>query len=181
MINTDGNIVIFSDKNATKPLWSSNISGNLSTMNLTAKLLDSGNLELTVANGSDGRKRMWQSFDYPTDTILPGMKLGLDKKTGFNRVMTSWKSEDNPAQGEYIMVLEATGIPQFFLRHKNSDTPLWRTGPWNGVTLSGAAILANSLKTAITDFSQLASLFNYTFVDNENEVHYSFHLLEKHI
>lgn len=180
-INADGNIVIFSDKSATKPLWSSNISDKVSTMNPTAKLLDSGNLELTVEEGLNGRKRMWQSFDYPTDTILPGMKLGLDRKTGLNRVMTSWKSEDNPAEGEYIMTLETKGLPQFFLRQKNSDTPIWRAGPWNGVILSGVARLATSLKTAVVDFSQYGSLFNYTYVDNKDEVHNSFHQLENHI
>lgn len=170
-INTDGNIVIFSDKSATKPVWSSNISDNVSTLNPAAKLLDSGNLELTVAIGSNGRKRMWQSFDYPTDTILPGMKLGVDRKTGLNRVMTSWKSEDNPAEGEYIMTLETKGLPQFFLRQKNSDPPIWRAGPWNGVILSGVARLSDSLKTAVVDFSQFGSLFNYTYVDNKDEVY----------
>lgn len=170
-INTDGNIVIFSDKSATKLLWSSNISDNVSTMNPTAKLLDSGNLELTVAEGSHGRKRMWQSFDYPTDTILPGMKLGLDRKTGLNRVMTSWKSKDNPAEGEFIMTLETEGLPQFFLRQKNSDTPIWRAGPWNGVILSGVARLSGNLKTPVVDFSQFASLFNYTYIDTKDEVY----------
>ncbi len=42
----------------------------------SAMLLDSGNFILREQN-SDGstRKNLWQSFDYPTDTLLPGMKL----------------------------------------------------------------------------------------------------------
>ena len=44
---------------------------------------------------------MWQSFDYPCDNFLPGMKLGRNLVTGFERYISSWKSIDDPAQGEY--------------------------------------------------------------------------------
>jgi hypothetical protein len=45
-------------------------------------LLDSGNFILREQN-SDGstRQNLWPSFDYPTDTLLPGMKLGVGLKT----------------------------------------------------------------------------------------------------
>ncbi|KAL0719386.1 hypothetical protein Bca4012_068710 [Brassica carinata] len=53
------------------------LSSTKTTGNTTLNLLDSGNLQLQQMD-SDGsaRKILWQSFDYPTDTLLPGMKLG---------------------------------------------------------------------------------------------------------
>ncbi|XP_039166658.1 G-type lectin S-receptor-like serine/threonine-protein kinase At1g11410 [Eucalyptus grandis] len=67
-----------------------------------------------------------QSFDYPTDTYLPSMKLGLDRRTGLNRFVTSWKSEDDPAPGSCSYRFEPTGYPQYFL-YKGQD-PYWRGG-----------------------------------------------------
>ncbi|KAA8519926.1 hypothetical protein F0562_014164 [Nyssa sinensis] len=109
-ITDDGNIAVFDSVNERLPLWSSNAT-TPTTANSTAKLLDSGNLVLITTNDSV----VWQSFDYPTDTALPGMKLGLDNRTGLNRILTSWKSKDDPAQGEFSFRLDLRGLPQFFL------------------------------------------------------------------
>ncbi|KAL3824850.1 hypothetical protein ACJIZ3_020879 [Penstemon smallii] len=57
--------------------------------NLTATLLDSGNF---VVKEMKSNKVLWQSFDYPTDTLLPGMKLGVNHRTGRNWTLTSWLS-----------------------------------------------------------------------------------------
>ncbi|RDX61144.1 G-type lectin S-receptor-like serine/threonine-protein kinase, partial [Mucuna pruriens] len=43
--------------------------GSSSSTNTTVKLLDSGNLVLI------GTSCLWQSFQNPTDTFLPGMKM----------------------------------------------------------------------------------------------------------
>ena len=50
--------------------------------NTSAILQDNGNFILRE-HVSDGTTRvLWQSFDYPTDTLLPGMKLGINLRTG---------------------------------------------------------------------------------------------------
>ena len=46
-----------------------------------AKLLDIGNLVLVQ---QDSQRVTWESFDYPTNTMLPFMKLGLDQQIGLN-------------------------------------------------------------------------------------------------
>lgn len=51
------------------------------TSTLTAKLLDSRNLVLVAENKKDEIETiLWQSFDYSTDTLLPGMKFGVGTK-----------------------------------------------------------------------------------------------------
>ena len=79
---SDGNIVIFDSK-------MSYIVTDTSSSNVTnTTLLDSGNLILIDQHS----QIVWQSFDYPTDTLLLGMKLGYDHSTGISRSLVSGKS-----------------------------------------------------------------------------------------
>ncbi|EYU23281.1 hypothetical protein MIMGU_mgv1a018294mg [Erythranthe guttata] len=67
--------------------------------NISATLLDTGNFVVSSVSG----EVLWQSFDYPTDTLLPGMKLGFDRKTGRNWTLSSWFGRNNPATGAYTL------------------------------------------------------------------------------
>ncbi|GKF65374.1 G-type lectin S-receptor-like serine/threonine-protein kinase [Tanacetum coccineum] len=68
-----GNLVL---TNNMSIIWSSNTT---TSENATAKLLDTGNLVITdILLGN----LIWQSIDYPTDTLLPGMKIGKDYSRG---------------------------------------------------------------------------------------------------
>ncbi|XAR54740.1 Non-specific serine/threonine protein kinase [Bertholletia excelsa] len=79
-----------------------NIS-NQDSRDLVAKLEDSGNFVLI----DEARKlTLWQSFDYPTDTLLPGMKLGSNSATGRNWYLVSWLSDDVPADGAFRLSWE---------------------------------------------------------------------------
>lgn len=72
--------------------------------NTSAKLLDSGNLVLT-----EGGTIAWQSFDFPSDTFLPGMKLGwFDMDTGNVRkqFLVSWLSRSVPTSGPFAVGLD---------------------------------------------------------------------------
>ncbi|KAM7523092.1 hypothetical protein LguiA_012994 [Lonicera macranthoides] len=53
----------------------------------------------------DPQNFLWQSYDYPTDMLLPGMKLKWDRKTKLNWYLSSWKSEDDPSSGNYFSIL----------------------------------------------------------------------------
>nr|XP_048319551.1 G-type lectin S-receptor-like serine/threonine-protein kinase At1g67520 [Ziziphus jujuba var. spinosa] len=86
--------------------------GNESTaVNTSLTLQNDGNLVLreVSSKGSSGRV-LWQSFDYPTDTLLPGMKLGVNHKTGRKWSLTSWLFADNPASGAFTLDWDPKGL-----------------------------------------------------------------------
>ena len=58
-----------------------------------AQLLNNGNFVVKQDGESSGYS--WQGFDYPTDTLLPGMKLGISLR--FSYTLTAWKSNHDPS------------------------------------------------------------------------------------
>ncbi|KEH31162.1 putative protein kinase RLK-Pelle-DLSV family [Medicago truncatula] len=155
---SNGNLVLnnnhLNNNKNLKPIWSSNVSVSPSFGNVSAKLLDNGNFVLTHNNG---KNIVWQSFDYPTNTLLPFMKLGLDRKTGLNRFLTSWKSPNDPGTGNLTYRIDPTGFPQLFL-YSNNKVPVWRTGSWTGQRWSGVPEMTPTF------------IFNVSFVNNVDEV-----------
>ncbi|KAK9937530.1 hypothetical protein M0R45_014311 [Rubus argutus] len=140
-------------------VWSSNTSTTAQNVPV-AQLLDSGNL--VVKDGNE--TFLWQSFDYPSDTLLPGMKLSWNKITGFNRHLTSWKSTQDPSQGNYTFELDHRRYGELVL--KKGSVMVWRTGPWNGIRFSGLPHFGPN------------SIFKYDLVfDDHDEEYYIFELL----
>ncbi|GKD34401.1 G-type lectin S-receptor-like serine/threonine-protein kinase [Tanacetum coccineum] len=108
-VSREGNLLLFNGGNNI--VWSSNWIVSLRSNNtekVVARLLDNGNLIVRDKSLS------WQSFDYPGDTILPGMKVGKDLVTGIERFITSWKSLDDPSIGVYTTKVDTNGYPQTF-------------------------------------------------------------------
>ncbi|CAL5359530.1 unnamed protein product [Camellia sinensis] len=156
-IDQHGNLVIYDDNSHNVTLWHTNVSAPvMATSNsYSARLLDSGNLML-LFRGSDTKNESfvaWQSFDHPTNTLLPNMKLGLDRRTGLDRFLTSWKSKDDPGTGEYSYRMVPSGWPQLVL-YKGS-VPLYRILPW--------------ISSKLTDnFTNV--MFNSKYIDDPEEV-----------
>ncbi|KAJ0785785.1 putative non-specific serine/threonine protein kinase [Helianthus annuus] len=74
IIDVHDKFSILSSRGTVLDLFSPN---PLAACNASAKLLDTGNLVLQELHPDGSVKRVfWQSFDHPTDTLLPGMKLG---------------------------------------------------------------------------------------------------------
>ncbi|KAK2978980.1 hypothetical protein RJ640_017544 [Escallonia rubra] len=151
-IDKDGNLVLV-HKNQ-EVLWSTNASATTITNSSSAQLVDSGNLVLL--QGGSKKVVAWQSFDYPTNTVLPYMKLGLDRRTGLSRFLTSWKSGNDPGTGEYSFKIDPIGSAQFFLYR--GSMRLWRTGPWNGISWSGVPEMSPNF------------IFSISYVDNHDEI-----------
>ncbi|XP_065877262.1 G-type lectin S-receptor-like serine/threonine-protein kinase RKS1 isoform X2 [Euphorbia lathyris] len=162
-VDNRGNLVLYESNKTRVPLWSSKVNVS-STASFKAQLLDSGNLVLVDQKNSSNR--IWESFDFPTDTTIPDMKLGLNRKTGKNWFLSSWKSVDDPGTGNVFLKMNPAGFPQVFLY--NGSVPLWRSGPWTGQRWSGIPEMAR------------VGILNPTFVNNKDEVSitYSFNSID---
>ena len=149
-INGKG-ILVLHTQNQTTPIWSTNVSFSVSsTNNSMAKLLDVRNLVLVQ---QDNQRFTWH-FDYPTNTLLPLMKLGLDRQIRLNWFLTSWKSKDDPGIGDYSYQMVPTGYPQACLYM--GRILLWRAGSWTGLRWSGIP-------------KMISNYFNVSSVNNQDE------------
>ncbi|KAH9651208.1 Receptor-like serine/threonine-protein kinase SD1-8 [Citrus sinensis] len=161
VVNETGNLVLTSQNKSV--VWSANLSKEVRTP-VIFQLLDSGNLVLRGERDGDSETYLWQSFDYPSDTLLPGMKLGWDLKTGLERRITSWKSSDDPSPGDFTWALERQDNPESIFW--KGSRKLTRSGPWNGLRFSASSLRQNPV-------------FNFSFVSNEDELYYTFDLIDK--
>ncbi|KAI7981992.1 G-type lectin S-receptor-like serine/threonine-protein kinase [Camellia lanceoleosa] len=146
-------------------IWSSNTSS--SAHDPIAQLLESGNLVVRNSNDGNPEKFLWQSFDYPADTFLPGMKLGKNFLTGHDRYFTSWKSNDDPARGVYTFRFDIRGYPQMIMMDGSSEN--YRSGPWNGLGFSGITYLKPN------------TIFKYDYNFSKEEVYYTYELIDKSV
>jgi hypothetical protein len=161
IISSDGNLVLL-NQNQTL-LWSTNITTKVAISSPIVQLLDDGNLVLkNEKQNNDYENFLWQSFDHPCDTILSGSKAGWDKNKGLDRKLVAWKNWDDPSSSDYTSAMVLTPNPESFIW--KGSTKLYRTGPWTGRRSSGVVGLTEN------------PLYDYDFVNNEDEVYYMFKL-----
>ncbi|KAF7822797.1 G-type lectin S-receptor-like serine/threonine-protein kinase [Senna tora] len=162
-IDREGNLVLLSHNETV--VWSAN--PRRKALSPIVQLLDSGNLVLRDENDKNPENFLWQSFDYPGDTLLPGMKLGWDLKTGLNWTVSAWKNWDDPSPGDFSWSLVINGYPQLVMWKGSSE--YYRSGPWNGLQFDGAPELKNN------------PLFKFKFVSTEDQLYYTYNLTNKSV
>ncbi|KAF8023930.1 hypothetical protein BT93_F1204 [Corymbia citriodora subsp. variegata] len=157
--STVGNLVVLNHSNGV--VWSSKLPRV--PANPIAQLLDSGNLVLRDnSSSSSDEAYLWQSFDYPSDTLLAGMKLGLNLKTGHERRLTAWRSMEDPSPGNYVSGLNYSQVlPQYEVVQADVHSIKYRTGEWNGVHFVGDSFTPNRVTVPM-------------FVCNETEISFMF-------
>ncbi|XP_042373316.1 receptor-like serine/threonine-protein kinase SD1-8 [Zingiber officinale] len=159
---TNGTLLLTSD-NSTTVFWSSS-DGSAPLRNPVARLLDNGNFVVGEEAEPNGYVA-WQSYDHPTDTILPGMRFGRSMTSGLNLNLTAWTSLSDPTPGDYVMGINMDGVPEEFIWQ--GKRPRWRSGPWNGLYLSGSPemVSENLVRYNFTVASQ-QFIYTYTIRDN---------------
>ncbi|PQQ01504.1 G-type lectin S-receptor-like serine/threonine-protein kinase [Prunus yedoensis var. nudiflora] len=121
----------------------------------TAELLDSGNLQLTF-----GKDILWQSFDHPSDTLLPGLKLSINKRTGQETHLTSWAAHDDPQPGIFCIGIDPK-VPRQLITWKE-NVPYWRSAVYFG-------------KEATTFFRNRSGSFFYVAYNfDADEIYFTF-------
>ncbi|XP_060958984.1 G-type lectin S-receptor-like serine/threonine-protein kinase CES101 [Cannabis sativa] len=161
-LDFDGKLKIISKKGqliVLNPMQNVNFGNNVT---VTATLMDSGNFVLNevLANGIVG-KVLWQSFDYPINTLLPGMKLGKNFETGQSWTLSSWLSWLVLTPGAFRLGVDPGGTNQLVL-WKREDV-YWTSGVWENGSFQNAP-----------ELTRRADLFEFSFVSNEEEKYFSY-------
>ncbi|XP_010908956.3 G-type lectin S-receptor-like serine/threonine-protein kinase At2g19130 [Elaeis guineensis] len=155
-ISDDGNLVLLNQ--FKMQVWSTNLA-SIASNSATAVILDSGNLVLR--DDSDPSKVLWRSFDHPTDTLLPGCKLGMNKVTGERQHLSSWKNSDDPAPGIFSFGIDPHGSSQYFIVW-NGVRQYWSSGYWNG-----------HLFTAVPQMKS-KDIYNFEYVSDATENYFTY-------
>jgi len=118
--------------------------------NTVATLLDTGNFVLQQLHPNGTNTTLWQSFDYPTDNLFPGMKLGVNHKSGHKWSLVSWLTSEKPSLGAFELEWEPT---ERELIIKRRGKLCWASGK-----LENGGVMHDT---------------HYVIVSNENESYFS--------
>ncbi|XP_050149349.1 G-type lectin S-receptor-like serine/threonine-protein kinase At1g61500 isoform X1 [Malus sylvestris] len=160
-ISSYGNLELVDGKQNS--LWSTNIS--VPSNGSAAELLDSGNF--VIKDDDVGADPLWQSFDYPSDTLLPTMQLGFDSKSGKRSFLKAWKSESDPSAGWFSVGLSRQVPSQLFV-WINESKPYLRSGAWDKSMFIGVPDMDSQYLSGFTlndDVNQGTKYFSYRFFD----------------
>ncbi|XP_062177118.1 G-type lectin S-receptor-like serine/threonine-protein kinase At1g11330 [Alnus glutinosa] len=94
-LSEDGNLLLFGGSSSI-PFRLTNLTSPRST---EAVLGEDGNFVLR--DRSNASSILWESFDHPTDTWLPGAKFWIDKVPRKQQQLVSWKNSEDPAPGVF--------------------------------------------------------------------------------
>uniref|UniRef100_A0A6N2MKS9 Uncharacterized protein n=1 Tax=Salix viminalis TaxID=40686 RepID=A0A6N2MKS9_SALVM len=153
-----GSQTLVSQNGIFELVWSTALASSMpDTTKAEAVILDDGNF--VIRDGSNPSTIYWQSFDYLTDTWLPGAKLGINKHTGHMQRLISWKSSENPAPGMFSAGVDPNGSGQFFMEWNRSH----RYEQCDGMD-----------KYSLVP--EMHGYINYSYVSNENESYFTYSL-----
>ncbi|EOY12744.1 S-locus lectin protein kinase family protein, putative [Theobroma cacao] len=160
-VNNDGNLVLLDGTNST--VWSSNVSRKAEVP--VAQLLDSGNFVVRDNKTMQhDESYLWQSFDYPSDTLLPDMRLGKNLKTGKEWFLTSWRSADDPSPGNFTTRLSIQGLPSIVTYMISAK--VYRSGPWDGSNFGGTPVSPNLVSLSTVEHREDEIYYKYQPYNN---------------
>ncbi|KAM5588483.1 hypothetical protein ABKV19_006766 [Rosa sericea] len=144
-----------------KYVWVANRDNPLAAADTLAILLDNGNFVAKDVMGAD----LWESFYNPSDSLQPSMLLGYDGGSGKRNFLTSWKSENDPSAGIFLVGLSAE-LPAQLYSWINGSTPHWRSGPWDKSKFIGIPTMNSqylSPFTLVDNVTQGTRYMSYSF------------------
>ncbi|SPT20200.1 unnamed protein product [Triticum aestivum] len=136
---TNNSDLVLSDSQGHTP-WV--VKSGITGVGITAVLRSSGNFVLMSPNGTS----IWQSFDYPTDTILPGMRIYLSKRARAVRRLIAWKGPIDPSTGDFSLGLDPKSNLQFVIWQ--GTMPYCRLSMLNNESV-GSGIYQNTIFTEV--------------------------------
>ncbi|XP_048328227.1 G-type lectin S-receptor-like serine/threonine-protein kinase At2g19130 isoform X2 [Ziziphus jujuba] len=125
-----------------------------------AVLQDNGNFVLK--DGSNSPRILWQSFEHPTNTWLPGCKFGYNNMTKTNQRLVSWKNSEDPSPGLYTLELDTSSSTYKILWNRSKN--YWNSGPWNGRIFDTVPEMNSN------------PIFEFTYITNINESYFIYYV-----
>ncbi|XP_056172045.1 G-type lectin S-receptor-like serine/threonine-protein kinase At1g61370 isoform X2 [Syzygium oleosum] len=166
-IGSDGNLKLLDGRQSL--VWSTNVTVNSNYS--VATLLDYGNFVLQDRNSNE----LWGSFDEPTDTLFPNMNLGINVKTGKKSYLVSWKSENDPSSGSFVLGITSETPPQVFVW--NGSTPYWRGGQWDKSTFVGIPDMDDTYMSGFSLQQDVQQGTSYFIINNYNNSFFGYLLI----
>ncbi|KAG6520617.1 G-type lectin S-receptor-like serine/threonine-protein kinase At2g19130 [Zingiber officinale] len=158
-ISGDGKLVLLNQFKSI--IWSTNVTTfSFYNSTIVAVILDTGNLQLR--DESNSSLIFWQSFDHPTDTWLPGAKIGFNKLTSTAQRLTSWKNKIDPSPGLLTLQSDPTGATSQYFLLWNSSKEYWTSGIWDG-----------DIFTSVPEM-RWRGVFNFAFINNTEETYFTY-------
>ncbi|CAO2176289.1 unnamed protein product [Urochloa humidicola] len=135
-VTSSSNVVLSEGKG--RILWRSNSSRSISsspatTISAEGTLENTGNFILRPLGNST---ILWQSFDHPADTLLPGMNLRISHKMHPLQHLISWKGPQDPSPGPFSYGADPDCFLQRFIW--NNTMPHRRSPVWTSYFLLGS-------------------------------------------
>ena len=158
-LSHDGRLVLLNHSGTE--IWSTDHVTSSRPNSTIAVILDNGNLVLRGRTNSSGV--LWQSFDHPTDTWLPGGKIGYKKLTDEKMFLTAWSSPENPAPGIFSSRVE---VGQNGPSHDllwNHSRMFWSSGEFTGKNF-----------VTVPEIAIEYYIKNFRFVETENEGYFTY-------
>lgn len=149
----DGNLVLLTS--SKHQIWSTG-STSLVPNSTSGVLLDNGNFIFSYT--SNLSSVAWQSFDHPTDTLLPGAKFKFN--TSEKSVLVSWRNLNDPAPGIFSASMGSEGRARFSLFNRSEAY-------WHCEGPTGYEFDQNPLE-------KTGNVVNFTLYSNDNEAYYQY-------
>ncbi|GAU16884.1 hypothetical protein TSUD_368340 [Trifolium subterraneum] len=132
--------------------------------NTEATMLNTGNFVLEQIHPNGTKSLLWQSFDYPVDTLMPTMKLGVNRKTGHNWSLVSALTGSVSTSGKFNLEWEPK---QGELNIKKHGKVYWKSGKLG----------RNGLFENIP--ANVQQMYKYIIVSNKDEDSFAFKIKDR--
>jgi hypothetical protein len=158
---TNTSDLVLTDSNGLT-VWLSKNNITSGATRVAAVLLNTGNFVLRLTNGTD----IWQSFDHPTDTILPGMRFLVSYKANVAKHLVAWKGPENPSSGDFSFNGDLT-FPDLQFVIWNKTMLYCRINVLGSVSVFSGAFLSNSSSLMYQEVASLGDKFYYMITVSE--------------
>jgi D-mannose binding lectin len=148
----DGDVVL-TDFDGTI-MWSTNTTSSQADQ---MQLLDTGNLVLT----NHTKQIVWQSFDYPTDTLLPGQPITRHIK------LVSLKNNGSVYPGYYSLYFDNDNVLRMLYNGPEISSIYW-PNPDYDVWENGRTKYNNRRYGVLDEFGQFTASDRFSFVASDN-------------